>query len=206
MWKQLYFRSPALFIFSVTDTISLCVSHTHTHARSALTFPAGSSLNENHRRLLQLQRAVADALQLADVPVRHAVAPAHRLGAGTCAHTGLAPPPDGGGHLHAVGHHALHPLGALAVSGAAALLALAGRAHRAAVAAVQHVASQAVSGDRRALRLVALLRAADGEAFGYPRLGQQIWADEQGHYAEGKLETHDGTVQKKLEKKLEAGL
>lgn len=166
--------------------------HARTHARThALTFPAGSSLDEDDRRLLQLRGPVADALQLADVPVGHAVAAAHRLGAAAHAHAGLAPPPHRGGHLHAVGHRALHALCAVLVAGAAALLAFAGRAHRAAVAAVQHVTGQAVRGDLRALGLVASLRTVDGEALGDARLGQQAGGGEHRRYARKKQKLHD---------------
>lgn len=183
--------------FTFSFFLSYKLSRARAHALTR-TFPAGSPLDEDHRRLLQLHGPVADALQLADVPVRDAVAAAHGFGAFAHAHAGASSPPDSGRHLHAVSHHALHPLGAIAVSGAAALLALAGRAHRAAVAAVQHVAGQAVRGDGSALRLVALLRAADGEAFGSQRLGHQARGGEQGHYAQDKPETHDGTVRQKL--------
>lgn len=153
-----------------------------------LTFTARSPLDEDHRRLLQLQRAVADALQLADVAVGHAVAPAHCLGAAAHAHAGGAPPSHGGGHLDAAGHLALHALGALLVSGAAARLALARRAHRAAVAAVQHVPGQAVGGDRCALGLVAALRTANGGAFDHAGRVQQRG----GQGADDEPEPHDG--------------
>lgn len=161
---------------------------TCARARTPLTFPAGAPLDEDDRRLLQLHRPVTDALQLADVPVRHAVAAAHRLGAAAHAYAGRTPPADGGGHLHAAGNYALHPLGALTVAGAAARLALARRAHRAAVAAVQHVSGQAVGGDGRALRLVAPLRTADGGTFDQPGTGEQRGA--QG--AEDEPQTHGG--------------
>lgn len=138
-----------------------------------LTFPARSSLDKNHRRPLLLHRHVADALQLADVPVGDPVAAAHRLGAGAHAHPGRASPPHGGGHLHAVSHQALQPFGALPVIGAAALLPIAGPARRAAVAAVQRVTGQTVCRDRSALRLVTLFRTADGDTLDYPRLGRQ---------------------------------
>lgn len=161
---------------------------------AALTFPARASLDEDDWRLLQLHRAVTHALQLAHVSVGDAVAAAHRLGAAAHAHARLTPPPNGGGYLHAVGHHALHALRALLLRAAAAPLALAGRAHRAAVAAVQHVSGQAVCGDRGALGLVAGLRTADGEALGDPRRGR-LWtgAEEQRRDAREEPETHDGT-------------
>lgn len=130
----------------------------------SLTFPAGSPLNEKNRWLLQLLRPPAHPLQLADIPVGHPVAPAHRLGGFAHADAALASPPYRHAVRHPAGHRALQPLSAHRVpqlAAAAARFALAGRAHRAAVADVQRLSGRAVGRQPRAHRLVAPGRASD---------------------------------------------
>lgn len=113
----------------------------------SVTFPAGSPLNEQNRWLLQLLRPAAHPLQLADIPVGHPVAPAHRLGGFARANPTLASPPHRHGVAHPAGDGALQPLCARRVPelpAAAARFALAGRAHQAAVAGVEGLSRLAV--------------------------------------------------------------
>lgn len=125
-------------------------------------------MDEDNRGLLELLRAIADSLQLADVPVGDAVAAAHRFGCFARAHAGLAASSDGGGVADTICHLAFHPLRALGVSeatGSPAGLSLSGGAYWTAVALVQNVPCKTVSRYGRALRLITLVRAADHMAF-----------------------------------------
>lgn len=116
-------------------------------------------------------RAVADSLQLADVPVRDAVAATHWFRALAHAHAGLPASSDSGGVANTVCHLAFHPFRALGISeatGSPARLALSRGAYRTAVALVQNVPCEAISRYGCALRFVTFVWAADHMAFGDP--------------------------------------
>ena len=120
-------------------------------------------------------RAAAQSLQLANVPVRDAVAAAHRIRAFARAHAVLAPSSDSDRVTDAVRHLAFHPFRALRVPetpGPPARLALSGGAYGTAVALVQDVAGEAISRDGRAERFVTFVRTADDMAFGDPGFTQ----------------------------------
>lgn len=117
-----------------------------------ITFPAGSSLNKDHWRLLEFLRPVADSLELADVSVGLSIAPANRVRVLTHAHAALPSTSHRGRGSDSVRHHTLQKLSALRVSKfprASTGLAFSGRAHRAAVALIQDVSDETAGRYRR---------------------------------------------------------
>lgn len=143
---------------------------------AGLTFSTGSSLDEEHRWLLQLLGSAAHPLQLTDVPVRHSVAAAHRLRGFAHAQPVLASPPHRRTVPHSAGDRTLQTLSAHRVPelpGAAAGFALSGRAHRAAVAGVEGLTLGTVGREPRTQSPVTASGTSDNVAAGGLRISRR---------------------------------